>query len=347
MPRGHRKMKQQAFDFGDVTVHEYADALPSNKPLTARVKKGSTIKKEVKTRILKKNMDELHWYEKDLEDFDIVPDEEDLSDTELKDDGNSHKIHTKKDAEKKKLKLDRHASAGVVYPVDIWFLLARYIYPEDIQSFACLCKGAYSVVRCVQFWKQLYLRWYNKQSELPVSLHPYNLDCVHGLQARVIRSLFYMYRPFADHLKSVIPFQSEPDQLIGQTCLRIWHDKYSWNFKFTKSSRTVSYSNIPRGICSSGFDSWHKDLFYNQENNCCILQVTSKEYQSIPIVMGLVLNKISLSVSRDMRHHRLRMVFDSVMKLVSKDQSQSIEVILDPVVNLKILHWWDPKYINS
>lgn len=48
---------------------------------------------------------------------------------------------------------------GVVYPVDLWFQLSRFIFPESVSTFAQLCKSTNAVVHTVQFWKTLYLRY--------------------------------------------------------------------------------------------------------------------------------------------------------------------------------------------
>lgn len=49
-------------------------------------------------------------------------------------------------------------SSGVVYPQDVWFLVAKYIPPEDLGRFALICKDASRVLYSVRFWKQLFHR---------------------------------------------------------------------------------------------------------------------------------------------------------------------------------------------
>lgn len=49
-------------------------------------------------------------------------------------------------------------SSSVSYPSDVWFLIARYLSPEDICKFSLICKDAYGVVCSVRFWKHLYRR---------------------------------------------------------------------------------------------------------------------------------------------------------------------------------------------
>jgi hypothetical protein len=67
------------------------------------------------------------------------------------------------------------------------------------------------------------------------------------------------------------------------------------------------------------------------------------------MVMGLSLCSVSLTVSQGMRHHRLQLVFGSghmchtagIPNIVSLDSST---VVLDPVVNVRVLDWWHPMY---
>lgn len=44
------------------------------------------------------------------------------------------------------------------YPIDLFFLIAKYIRPEDIGRFALVSKGAYFVTHSAGFWKLLYKR---------------------------------------------------------------------------------------------------------------------------------------------------------------------------------------------
>jgi hypothetical protein len=49
-------------------------------------------------------------------------------------------------------------ASGLIYPIDIWFLIAHYIPVEKLCTFALICKGTYKVTRSVHLWKGLYRR---------------------------------------------------------------------------------------------------------------------------------------------------------------------------------------------
>ena len=48
--------------------------------------------------------------------------------------------------------------SGLVYPVDLWYLLSGCVHPEDVQKFAVLCRDAYETTRKYQFWRDMYKR---------------------------------------------------------------------------------------------------------------------------------------------------------------------------------------------
>ena len=47
---------------------------------------------------------------------------------------------------------------GIEYPLDIWFLISEHIRPEDVSTFARICKSALHVVSTAKFWFHLYRR---------------------------------------------------------------------------------------------------------------------------------------------------------------------------------------------
>jgi len=57
---------------------------------------------------------------------------------------------------------------GVVYPIDLWFLIGSYVAPEDVSTFACICHCTHVVAHSARFWLRLYRR--SDGSSLLVSL---------------------------------------------------------------------------------------------------------------------------------------------------------------------------------
>lgn len=56
--------------------------------------------------------------------------------------------------------------------------------------------------------------------------------------------------------------------------------------------------------------------------------------------------QFSISVSTDMRHHRVRLMFqDTPVRNGKKPRvEQGVQVVLDPVHSVRLLDWWHPQY---
>lgn len=42
------------------------------------------------------------------------------------------------------------------YPLDLWYIIAMYIPPEDIGKFSLICRASNYVVHTVYFWMRLF-----------------------------------------------------------------------------------------------------------------------------------------------------------------------------------------------
>ncbi|XP_067655626.1 transmembrane protein 183-like isoform X1 [Haliotis asinina] len=355
MPRVGRKGRLQKkavySTFSDVTLNDYANA-DKGGGSTYRVKKGAAraIEKEVR-QLMKEPAgslatvgEDLSWFEKDLEDFHIGT--EDDKDQTVEENGECEVVETRRRRRKTKSQSEGDEK-GLVYPYDLWYQLSLHVHPEDVGRFAGICRTACCLVYSSAFWRNMYLRYFEKSVKLPDDLQPSNIERIRGLRARVIRSMFYLYRPLADRTTPLVPFENEPHQLQGQRCHLSWHQpvKNMWNFcfKFTKGQPSTRPFLPTKMATKNDLLPGYNDLFYNTEDGCRILQVTVQNFVSIPMVMGLVLSKVYLTISAQMRYYRLRMLFDTNLQGGNSNSAEMI-VDLDPVVNIRVLPWWDPKY---
>jgi hypothetical protein len=48
--------------------------------------------------------------------------------------------------------------ANMLYPSDLWHLIAQHVRPEDVGRYAQLCMATYRVTLTARFWRQLYHR---------------------------------------------------------------------------------------------------------------------------------------------------------------------------------------------
>ena len=181
------------------------------------------------------------------------------------------------------------------------------------------------------------------------------MDRVHGLRPRVIRSLYLMYPPFQSRLQCS-PFETDPDSVVGARCVLHWYQKvkntWYFYFKFHRQSNNVCpYSNTqgsyhPHTKRKKDYLMEDSNIYHNPDDGCCVLQIVSNNFISLPVIMGQYLVQVAVSVGYIMRYHKVKLMFHS--ENVSTKQKASLvtgtPVILDPITNIKVIHWWDPKY---
>lgn len=195
-------------------------------------------------------------------------------------------------------------------------------------------------------------RYYRSDVELPPRLQPERLEQRYGLRSKVIRALFYFYQPFINRTKRFASaFETPPQFLQGTRCTLMWHqhskaDNWTLFFKFRCShSDTNRNREIDPDISSKEDIIEHLDnLEANSENGCCVLSVACSNFISTPLVMGQTLSQVCLNVSQNMRFHRLKLVFHSLYNKGRQSATTGTEVVLDPVISVKVFHWWHPQY---
>lgn len=338
------KQKGKCVD-ADVTVYHFADSTPGQFSGLRGRKSEKANNKELQTMATAE--DDVSWFDKDLDDFDVTVDKC----TEDGMDGNGGETCSVKKSSRRRQKIMRDET-GEVYPIDLWFQLSRFIFPENVGTFALLCKGTNTVVHSVHFWKNLYLRHYIEDGNIPDDLRLNSLDCIHGLRARTIKMLNFVYPFLVKRNETSVPFENEPHCLVGQRCLLTWHKKvknvWKFYFKFRKGEVDLS-SNERQSLKSRHFEKWHQDLFYNPDDNSSILEVTCPGYVSLPVVMGLILNGVVLNVSvASMRYHRLKLLMDTSYRMTNaKNQMSMFEVNIDPVLEVRVFPWWHPSFTET
>ncbi|XP_068598658.1 transmembrane protein 183A [Brachionichthys hirsutus] len=263
-------------------------------------------------------------------------------------------VHGSKVPHKKKNKRRKESSEGSdgsAYPVDIWYVISSYIRPEDVCTFALICRDAWTVTCTAAFWTRLYRRHYRIDVHLPFHLQP-DFEKMRCLRARVIRSLFHLYEPF-DLRVSEIPAlpESTPTTLLNSKCLLFWVRKvpgtrpealWEFNFKLLKQqwrskNGCTKTLHLPRQ---------YEEVHTNPDSDCYMLQVTTLNFIFTPVVMGMTLTLFTINVSADMHHHRVRLLFqDSPLHRGKKKVDQGgLQVLLDPVQSVKVMNWWHPQY---
>ena len=212
---------------------------------------------------------------------------------------------------------------------------------SDSLSFSFLATLYQHFFNCLPF---LFSRFYNTDAKLPVELQPFSMSRTYGIRALVIRALHIMYEPYVKHIKSlpaIAEGKDAPDKLISQTCLYMWSRgqvgcHYHHYFKFqaddASNSQIVNYLS--------------EDVYFNPHKNECILKVFCQNFQHFPSekVMGSRLVNVSVSVSANFRYHRLKLQFTKGQLRGRHRESDLLSVVLDPVILIRVLHWWHPQF---
>lgn len=355
---GRKGKRRPDYMPNELTVYDFADS--SRPAACSRIKKGvaySTIKEVKKLSSgpgleskMKEEEEELSWFEKDLDDFDIpIPPDNQGEGEEEEDLAEESAANISRRRRGRRSQCSQEEKRGVVYPVDLWYLVAGHIAPEAVQKFALLCKDAYETTRKSSFWRNLYKRYYNKDEELPTDLKTHAMERNHGLRARCIRALYLLDPCLAQRTQLKGPFDTDPHCLVGYRCLLVWHQpsQGKWHFCFKLQRPCLrQQTNNMRPAYLEDVRNGYNNVFYNPEEGCCVLQVTSTHFASTsPHVMGQLLSAVHMTLSHNFRHQRLRLSFDSCrVTETSASAGHALECVLDPAIAVRIFHWWDPNY---
>lgn len=354
------RWREQAHAQADVTLDDFANSKASG----GRLKKAASnsLVREAK-HLQGSATDDLEWFEKDLDDFDIdfasrnqIPwdqeDEEDEEANEQKSSGDkSRRCNTRNKGKTKQENFD----GGTSYPLDLWYILSDYIQPEDVKIFACICKNALAVVNSFRFWLRLYQRYYKNGIILPERLQPECIIRPRGLRARVIRSLYYTYPSFANRLRATQPFDDKSHTLVRSQCILTWHEKVknNWNFYF-KFLRILSdrheFGVKKKGRGISDLLQILDDINNNSEDGYQVLQVTCQTFIPTPVVIGLKLAQVTFNMNLCQPcHYRLRLIFDTTMygSTFREHSASGTVVTLEPVASIRVLDWWHPQYPHT
>ena len=345
MPKGGRKSekKNNRDVASDVKLSDFADCSAR----TGRLRKsaGSSLHEEVQGIC----SSEALWFEKDLDEFEFPS-----TATEAR------KKHIKCKVTSEDLK-DR---PGIQYPIDIWYLIGRFIKPEDVRIFAAICKGSHCVSRTYSFWMKMYKRHYKPDANLPQRLQP---ECIDGslcLKVYVIRALYHMYPHFTSQLSLSRMASADVYSLLNLCCTSVWHvqqnGKWLFHFKFqapTESATApVNYQLAIQNMWTKQEDdekTYEMYVNHNPDEGCKVLRILCSHFVVVSqSIMGSRLSDVRINLAHDMRRQKLQLTFCySNYRKTSKNGCTSREsgvygnmIQFEPIENISILNWWHPQY---
>lgn len=207
---------------------------------------------------------------------------------------------------------------------------------------------------------------------MPECLQPERLIRRYGLKTNVIRALYHMYQPFVNRIKPITTFEEHPECLKSYECHLVWHTTKSSNFiyffKMRRKTFTPSLSHSRTRSEVPDLLEILDDISANPDEHCRVLQVSCLHFCPVPPTLGtftyyccpssikdyfigLALKSVSLTLSSapKFQYHRLQLVFDTAARSSSnlRGGADSVTLILDPVINIKVLDWWHPLYPGS
>jgi hypothetical protein len=339
MPKGGRKgeKKNNRDIASDVKLSDFADCSSAH-PGRLRKSAGSNLDKEAQGVSSSEDL----WYERDLDDFEFPS-----TSTEIR----------KKQIKCKVTSQDLNNRPGIQYPIDIWYLIGRFVKPEDVKTFAAICKGSYFVSRTYSFWITMYKRHYQPDTKLPQRLQP---ECIEGslcLKVYVIRALYHMYPRFTSLLSRAADVYS----LSNLCCTSMWRVQQNekWLFHFKLQAPSAESPTSPLNYRLAIQDMWTSQegeekacetyVNHNPDEGCKVLRISCSHFVVVsPSVMGSRLADVRIDLAHDMRRQKLQLTFgysNYRQTNIGKGGGMYGNVIeFDPVENITILNWWHPQY---
>lgn len=235
----------------------------------------------------------------------------------------------------------------LVIPTEIWMLISKQIRPEDVATFAAICRTTYDITRRAPFWFGMYRKYGPKKQlfgritlELPMRLRPESMVRLGGLRACVIRTLFYTYRPFVKRLE----INDRNLDLTSFTrrlkILQMWHIQLK--------PRQFAYFFRLQGSCPSGAvgpantEDPLRNVLENSEAGCRILYIETTKFVPLPQTFDQpqikYLKAVTYNMSQGLRSYKVN------LEIVLYNDAPFTRLVLDPALNIKVWDWWHPEY---
>ncbi|XP_038053795.1 transmembrane protein 183B-like [Patiria miniata] len=240
-----------------------------------------------------------------------------------------------------------------VYPSVIWYLVSPFIYPEDVATFACLCRDTYALTNTAAFWRKLYFRYYSTKaaSNLPKELYPTSIERTFGLRSLVIRALQFLYPPFVRRSATKVT------GLFSSNSLETLEGRiFMYHVSKRKAGNHIYYLKFQQSglINSASPNVFDPDIQFNNHCGQCILMAKCKQSHHLEPerIMGKELTHASVQLGSGMSYSRLKLEFEEPSigrgrpknRRYSDRRREKTCVVLDPVVCVRVFHWWHPHF---
>lgn len=255
---------------------------------------------------------------------------------------------------------------------DVWFQIAMHLDPEDVQTFALVCKQTAKLVNSRVFWRNMYKRYCMGSTakgwnlELPAQLQLEQIrNCdTKTLRAKVIEALYHCYSP----LKTRLELGYSLDWLLQRTFMSCSQQQYQCLWIICYALRNQQ-ATARRGLADDAgelaqggnevINDWEAlaedaELSAGTANYCSyrhegvvLLIVLCRQF--VPLPLQLLYNQqqslFRLKATRellctDMRAKNLELDF------VEDNSSNSLSVTVkySRIEKYKVLPWWHPDF---
>lgn len=226
---------------------------------------------------------------------------------------------------------------------EIWILISKQIRPEDVSTFAAICRTTYDITRRAQFWFQLYRRYGPHKdryggisNDLPMRLRPESMVRLGGLRGCVIRTLYYTYRPFVLRLESLNRNLDLTSFTHRLKILQMWSVQVKaklWSYHFRLQAPITKYEITGDPL---------RNIHDNPDEGCRILTIETPKYMPLPQNFDqpqqTYLKSVTYNMSHGLRSYKVN------LELVTYNGAPFAKIVLDPAQNIKVWDWWHPAY---
>ncbi|KAL5278996.1 TMEM183A family protein [Megaselia abdita] len=229
----------------------------------------------------------------------------------------------------------------------VWFLVGDYIRPEDVKSFALICKNTENVVSHASFWKSLYRRYLNKDS----SSEKLRLSC---FRSNVIKSLYKTYPPFVERLKRPTTTMSLEalKSLLFVNCYykeesKVWIYCYKfWNRIKARKPRILRREEVSEEDYElENMIAKFNNIFENPHEGFTLLLVFTNRFIPMPVECTSAVGQefkvfgIRQILSTDMRSNHLEIELSR-----ARENSRAVTIKYPSIIKFKLINWWNPDY---
>lgn len=257
-----------------------------------------------------------------------------------------------------------NSNSGISVRHDIWFQISMHIEPEDVQTFALICKQTSRLVNSRAFWRNLYRRYClggtsGWNLDLPAQLQLEQIrNCdTRALRSLVIEALFHCHRP----LKIRMELGYSLDWLLQRIFVSCWQKQYQclWIMCYKFWNR-LNHERLPNELEEPApaevVNNW-ESLAEEDTGKLVPAQANPNEGVVLLIVLcrRFVPTPKQLSYSQHQARYRLKatrelLCTDMRAKNLELDfgeegsQNVTVTVKYSRIEKYKVLPWWHPDF---